>query len=637
MNITLVNTNDIQGGAARAAFRLYQGLRHIGQDVTLLCSNKASSESTVIQVPQNSVLNDNTTELSLNVIQDYCIDQHRSHLSNTFFSLPYPGVDLSQLPAIQQADVINLHWIARFQSPITIRRILDLGKPVVWTLHDMWAFTGGCHYSAGCLRYQQDCCQCPQLETEYQHIPEAVLADKLQIFQNISNLTIVAPSQWLSACARNSHLFRGLRVETIPYSLDTEVFQPIDTARAKLQLGIDPAVTTMMFGAVTAAEERKGFSELIQALWHCLDNPAFKQQVADKKIEILCAGYPSDLINVLEIPVRSFGYVDSDAMMSQLYSAADVFVLPSLEDNLPNTVLEAMSCGTPVVAFDVGGIPDMVGDRTTGRIVPLRDVVKLADAILECVFDPEQRQRMGTTARQRILENYALPMQAQHYVDLFEDLIQSSSSSGLSETRSMSESHASQPATMPNSDDLTLLPTDTTVNGSFGSVYDAVVLRAIATQLKQTKTDFHQLQQSAQTSQEHLQTTLDQLHDAQSKAQWYQSQFIDVQRRLQQTQGQLTQAHLQIASLEEALATKEAALATTRARNRDKAQQIRQRLNRQIKNLRSRIETLQVTVRDRDQAIADRDEAIAAVESSKFWKIRTRWINIKSKLGFKSK
>ena len=355
MKVTLVNTYDIQGGAARAAYRLHRGLLQLNQESTLVSRYVKSEDPSITQVGTEERGTDKSAQtVCFEAIQDEYIDKNRSTLTNTYFSLPYPGYDLTDLQPIHDAEVINLHWVARFQSSATIHRLLRLGKPVVWTLHDMWAFTGGCHYSAGCLKYQSDCDRCLQLQHDPYHLTATILNDKLKFLQE-PNLTIVTPSQWLAECAKQSSVFRNHRVDVIPYSLDTDVFVPTPKQDAKNALGIASDCFTIMFGAISISEERKGFFELLQAIWRCRADAKFQKLVDDQKIALLCVGYPNEWVQSLGIPVHTLGYVESDEKMSMIYSAADVFVLPSLEDNLPNTMLEALSCGTPVVAFDVGG------------------------------------------------------------------------------------------------------------------------------------------------------------------------------------------------------------------------------------------------------------------------------------------
>ncbi len=170
------------------------------------------------------------------LIQDQYLNRNRTELSNTFFSLSYPGWDISRLPLAQAADVINLHWVADFQSPPTLKRLFEVGKPVVWTLHDQWAFTGGCHYSAGCEGYRSSCTGCPQLREDPYDLPAAILGDKLDAFRN-AKLTIVTPSHWMAECARSSRAFRDVPVRVIPNGLETDIFQPASKARAKTELG----------------------------------------------------------------------------------------------------------------------------------------------------------------------------------------------------------------------------------------------------------------------------------------------------------------------------------------------------------------------------------------------------------------
>ncbi|NJN85117.1 MAG: glycosyltransferase [Leptolyngbyaceae cyanobacterium SL_7_1] len=422
MKVILISTYDVEGGAARAAHRLHQGLRQIGQDVLMLSRYKVSSDDTIGRI--NPLLGVGIDRLEqLQAIQDEYINANRTNLSNTLFSLPYPGFDLSQLACVQEADIINLHWVAYFQSPHTIKKLLDLGKPIVWTLHDMWAFTGGCHYSSGCTKYKDDCGSCPQLLSDPFNIAALVLKDKIESILG-ENLTIVTPSRWLADCARESRLFKHNSIHVIPYGIEADVFTPLPKPDAKQQLGIDSNKITLLFGAGTGVELRKGFAELVEAVQYCLENLKFQQLVVDGLIEILCFGYPSQLLDLLAIPVRSLGVVTSDHQLRTIYSAADYFILPSLEDNLPNTMMEAMSCGTPVIAFDSGGIPDMVENGITGRLVPTKDTRKLAHAILDCVFDLTDRQRMSIACREVIGNKYSISVQAERYVSLFQKLLE---------------------------------------------------------------------------------------------------------------------------------------------------------------------------------------------------------------------
>ncbi|NJR40924.1 MAG: glycosyltransferase [Leptolyngbyaceae cyanobacterium CSU_1_4] len=419
MKIIQVSNSDIQGGAARAAYRLHRGLIAVRQDSQLLVLDRRSPDQTVLKL-EHFPADPHTRFLS--TIQKRYINQNRALLSNTSFSLPYPGIDLVSLDAIAKADIINLHWVAYFQSPATLRRLLTR-KPVVWTLHDMWAFTGGCHYSAGCTQYQQGCAHCPQLQADPYGLTAAVLQERLDLLSD-TPLVIVTPSQWLAHCVKQSRVLRNQRIEVIPYSLETDVFSPLNRAEAKQALGLEAGAIALLIGADNGNERRKGFAELLQALHLCRQNSQFQALLAAQKFQLWCFGIPNGQLTELNLPLHSFGRIGSDAQLRQIYAAADLFALPSLEDNFPNTMLEAMSCGTPVVAFEVGGIPDVVKNGMTGWTVPLGDISAMAAAILEGIFADDLREQRGQASRQLMAEQYALTVQAQRYLDLYENLIQ---------------------------------------------------------------------------------------------------------------------------------------------------------------------------------------------------------------------
>jgi glycosyltransferase involved in cell wall biosynthesis len=363
---------------------------------------------------------------------------------------------------VQTADIINLHWVARYQSPLTLRRLFALGKPVVWTLHDQGAFTGGCCYSAGCEGYRQDCTPCPQLADDPFGLPAAILKDKAELFAG-ANLTIVAPSRWLATCAARSMLFKGLKVEVIPSSLDTDAFSPLPKAEAKQSLGLDAQVVTLLFVAEFGNKRRKGFRELTAAVQHCLAEPAFRSLADNEGIRALCLGRPSDEIASLGIPAMSLGYLTSEDEIRQAYSAADIFVLPSLEDNLPNTLLEAMSCGTPAAAFAVGGVPDVIGDGVTGLLAPPGDTRQLSRAILSLALDPRRREMMGHKCRAMMIEEYALVIQARRYVELY---------------REMHQKQAKPTPAVPVEGDAPVR-LETAVGPHFQQIYDAVLFKAL--------------------------------------------------------------------------------------------------------------------------------------------------------------
>ena len=466
MKILQLSTYDIRGGAARATYRLHRGLRNIGQDNRMLVRHKETNDDFVSEVCLEQ--NPDTNPFFLEVpIQEHYINAHRTDLSNTLFSLPYPGCDISRLPLVQEADIINLHWVSRFQSLVTLRHIFALGKPVVWTLHDQWAFTGGCHYSSGCEKYRSNCIECPQLTEDPFFLSEAIMHDKEALFRN-ANLTIVTPSRWMGRCARGSRLLKSSRIEVIANSLETDIYSPVPKRQAKERLGIPQDAVTFLFGAIDGTEKRKGFVELVAAIDFCRQNSVLQGLLRKDKLWLLCFGDPNEQVESIGIPFVSLGKLKTDKDISDAYSAADIFVLPSLEDNLPNTVLESMSCGTPVVAFDVGGIPDMVTNGVNGLLIKAFDSQHMGEAIVSLVLDSHKRVAMGKAGREAAVMDYALNVQAQNYLDLYEDLLSQDQASTLLTKDNAAISFAVTDASL-----------NTTLESRFGAVFDDMLFETL--------------------------------------------------------------------------------------------------------------------------------------------------------------
>jgi len=472
MKILQISTYDIRGGAARATYRLHRGLLDMGQDNRMLVRWKETDDDFVSAVHPEQDSDDNAFFLEV-PIQEHYINAHRTNLSNTMFSLPYPGYVISRSSLVQNADIINLHWVSHFQSPVTLKHIFEMGKPVVWTLHDQWAFTGGCHYSSGCEGYRDDCEKCPQLSEDPFYLAKAILYDKEALFKN-ANLTIVTPSRWMGCCARESRLFKSFRVEVIPNSLETDLYSPIPKDQAKERLEIPNDAITLLFGAIDGSEKRKGFVKLVDAMNACLENAFFQELLGKDRLRILCFGRPNEMLERIGIPVVSLGTLGRDEDIRAAYSAADIFLLPSLEDNLPNTVLESMSCGTPVVAFDVGGVSDMVTDRVNGLLVEAFDTRQMGEAIVTLAVDHGMRAAIGKTARKSAITDYALNVQAKRYSDLYEDLLPQGQASRSDGKAGPVPNHEIKDDAAP-----ALAYLETTLGPKLSSVYDQMLFETL--------------------------------------------------------------------------------------------------------------------------------------------------------------
>lgn len=427
MRIVILNTYDIQGGAARSAWGLHSGLQRLGHESTMLCLNKASQDASV-----EKVVVDTSKEACAEVrlhddIFRYGIFQHRTPLSNTHFSLSLSGYDVSRHPLVRAADVIHLHWVDGLLSPEAIRALQQLGKPLVWTLHDQRPFTGGCHFSAGCHLYADDCGSCPQLTPAFEKVPRYCLQRMLKLV-DVSNILVVSPSRWLAECARRSALFRKSRVEVVPYGLDVDVFKPMVRSQARELLGLPASGMYFLFGAHNIMERRKGIQIFLEAVQLCLKDRDFADAVASGAIKFLCFGNIPPEFDFIGLPVICLGLLEADEKVAAAYAAANVFVCSTLEDNLPNTIMESMSCGTPVLASRVGGVPDLVSDGHDGAMFEAGNGLALSVAMCKAARQPMVLDAWGEAARATVLEKFPLATQALRYVELYREVITPASS-----------------------------------------------------------------------------------------------------------------------------------------------------------------------------------------------------------------
>ncbi len=416
MRITQVSTNDISGGAALAAYRLHTGLRRLGHDSRMLVAHKASEDPNVIAFQAGRDL---PSRIRRRLRSRY-LERSWKRLAPrpagaTFFSddrSPYGAEMIEQMPP---CDVLQLHWISTWVDYGKFFRRLPRELPIVWTLHDMNPFTGGCHYAGDCGKFRASCGACPELLSTVQaDFSSESWRRKQQAlsYREGHGIQIVTPSQWLARQARSSTLLGKMPIEVIPNGVDTEVFQPRDRKAARKKFGIDPAAKVALFVAEWATEKRKGLDLFVEAVRKMRKGPEFC-------LAAIGRGLPNELEGVRNV---SIDYMRDEETMSIVYSLADVFVIPSLLDNLPNTSLEALACGVPTVAFSVGGLVDVVRPEKTGALVRPGDVDGLGDAIGSLLSNDEERKRMATECRRIAVEEYALEVQARRYAALYESM-----------------------------------------------------------------------------------------------------------------------------------------------------------------------------------------------------------------------
>ena len=416
VRISHLSTYDVAGGAARAAYRLHKGLNVAGHESRFLALYKKSTDPTVLQfVPPRDVATRLRRGLKRRYLERSARDVDGRPVGSTYFSddRSQHGADaLRQLP---QTDVLNLHWIAGFIDYRDFFRELPPQLPVVWTLHDMNAFTGGCHYDETCGKFREQCGACPQLGSSGpEDLSSQIWRRKRKAFSvRGKNLQIVAPSRWLAEETKRSTLLSDCPTRVIPYGIDTESFQPRDRSLAREKHGIPIEAKTILFVADSTSERRKGLRVLLEGLKGLENSEDYFFVIIGRGISKEGLGSRFKMID----------FLDDEAALSYVYSAADVFVIPSLQDNLPNTTIEALACGVPTIGSNVGGIPEVVRDGRTGLVVPSGDPTALRQAIVSLLGKPERRVSMASESRRLALQEYSLHVQTQSYQSLYQELI----------------------------------------------------------------------------------------------------------------------------------------------------------------------------------------------------------------------
>jgi glycosyltransferase involved in cell wall biosynthesis len=420
MKVLILSTTDTFGGAARAMYRLHKGFHAIGIDSRILCLDKFSNDTNVTNLDIDLYPRLRAVEFFDEFSSQY-INQ-KAKLKKSIFNSPGIGYSILNHPLVMEADVINLHWVAGFLSTRHIAELISLGKPVVWTFHDEWAYTAGCHYTNDCHGFLSDCAQCPQIESDPLEFTSKMLINKIEGLSKLD--LIITPSRWLSTQVEKSIVFKNIPREVIPYSIESDLFHPVDKTEAKRYFGIDPKELVILFGADDGSDKRKGFHKVVEAFHYLNERQDWQEAISKNSVKLLIFGHPSMEIENLKIPFTLLGRIENDQEMAMVYSAADLFLLPSLEDNLPNTMLESFGCGTPIVAFHTGGMVDMIKEGINGYLAPLSDAKSFSEKIIHYwQLSKDERSQLGKNARDLIERNYQLPIQAKSYEIIFSKLL----------------------------------------------------------------------------------------------------------------------------------------------------------------------------------------------------------------------
>ena len=409
MKVLHLSTSDVNGGAARAAYRLHQGLLDCGIKSYMLSQYKDTSVDE-ISGPKS---NPNKAIALIRTSLDNLPKLLYRNRSNPPFHLQWIPDRLSQKIRQINPDVVHLHWVCK--GFVNVASLAQFNKPIIWTLHDMWPFTGGCHYAGDCNRYKYSCGACPQLQSGKEiDLSRWTWKRKNKYWKNI-NIRLISPSKWIQSKSAESSLFKYLPSDVIPYCLDMKRFHPAnqDLARSILDLPLNK--TLILFGAMNASkDERKGFQYLIPALKYLSLNDK------NKTIELVVLGSEkSSKNNDVGFKIHNVGTLRDEISIALVYAACDVFVAPSQEDNLPNTVLEAMCCGVPCVAFDIGGMRDMIVHKDTGYLAKPFLIDDLAKGIAWVTDSPKRRKVLSTNARKRAVTTYDIVKVVKRHLEVY--------------------------------------------------------------------------------------------------------------------------------------------------------------------------------------------------------------------------
>lgn len=418
MKVVHFSTNGGGGGAAVAASRLHVSLLDSHVESSLVVASKVSD------VPMISGVSGIRAK-TYPVASRWGISLLKP--SATFSPDVLGSPSAAVLPFVDGVDIIHLHWVANFLTSHSIFKLHQRSKaPVVWTLMDLAPITGGCHYTSNCEGYTQKCGHCPQIHSNFRYdLSRWTWRQKNRYLADVP-ITIVAPTQWVADRVKKSSLFRSARIEVIPLGIDSKIFRPVDMAVARDLLNLPLDKKLVFFGATALLEERKGMEYLVRALEILKMNLSDTCPELASNIVLLIAGSRrvADSLS-LPFPSHCLGHLNNDLSLALAYQAADLFVCPSVEDAGPMMIPESMLCGTPVVAFDMGGAPDLITSMQNGYLASHADSTDLAHGMY-LLLTSDDSHPIRLSASETAVAKHAPSIVASSYLKLYNSLIESS-------------------------------------------------------------------------------------------------------------------------------------------------------------------------------------------------------------------
>jgi len=410
MRILIVNTSERTGGAAVAANRLMKALNNNGVKAKMLVRDKDTDTLTVIDLPKSPM---HRWRFLWERLVVFCrLHFQRRHLFEV--DIANTGADITKLREFQESDIIHLHWINQGMLSLSgIRKILRSGKPVVWTMHDIWPATAICHVTLGCRRFTTQCSNCRLLPGggSAHDLSTSIWQKKYRMVED-ENIYYVACSRWLESEAKKSALLKGQKITSVPNPIDTHIYHRCNKQEARQRLGLPLDKKLILFASQRVTNENKGMSYLIEACQQLSDIP---------NLGVVILGGHAEELSTFNSQFSSFplGYVNDEQRIVDVYNAADVFVLPSLSENLPNTIMEAMACGVPCVGFRVGGIPEEIDHKQNGYVADYRSAEDLARGI-RWILTEADYESLSQHAVQKVTQTYSQQSVALKYLDIYQ-------------------------------------------------------------------------------------------------------------------------------------------------------------------------------------------------------------------------
>ncbi|NJL87959.1 MAG: glycosyltransferase [Leptolyngbyaceae cyanobacterium SM1_1_3] len=415
MRVLHLSTSDLEGGAARGTYWLHQALLRAGVDSQMLVSTKLSHDSTVVGSPRIKGIDKIAEGVRLSC-EYFPLKKYKHKTTSQFATSAFPSNIAPQVKAINP-DLINIHWVGNgFVRP---EELPKLARPVVLTLRDMSHFTGGCYYASSCTRYEAQCGACPQLGSSRSNdLSRRGWLRKHRAFTK-TDLTVVGISHWIAECARRSSLLGDYPVQVIANAIDASAYTPVRKSVAREALGLATDKKIILFGALSAtSDKRKGWHHLAKAL------PLFASQHPDLSAEALVFGasQPTQAAD-LGLNIQFLGRLHDTTMLALVYAAADVMVVPSTEEAFGKTAIEAMACGTPVVAFRSTGLEESVEHQHNGYCAEPFSPEDLAAGISWVLADENRWQRLSQNSRWTVENKFTVEHQAARYLALYTKIL----------------------------------------------------------------------------------------------------------------------------------------------------------------------------------------------------------------------